>query len=58
MPTRSRPTICWPPQAPSAPWFASVTFGGTDLKTCYIGSLRGTRIPCFESPVAGLPMVH
>ena len=41
-----------------APWFASVTFGGTGLKTCYIGSLRGTRIPYFESPVAGLPMVH
>ncbi|MBN8194822.1 hypothetical protein JI667_22240, partial [Bacillus sp. NTK074B] len=26
-----------------APWFASVTFGGADLKTVYIGSLRGTR---------------
>lgn len=41
-----------------APWFASVTFGGPDLKTVYIGSLRGTRIPYFRSPVAGLPMVH
>ena len=41
-----------------APWFASVTFGGPDLRTVYIGSLRGTRIPCFCSPVAGLPMVH
>jgi gluconolactonase len=41
-----------------APWFASVTFGGPDLKTIYIGSLRGTRIPYFQSPVAGLPMVH
>jgi len=41
-----------------APWFASVTFGGPDLKTAYIGSLRGTRIPFFTSPVAGLPMVH
>jgi sugar lactone lactonase YvrE len=41
-----------------APWFASVTFGGPDLKTAYIGSLRGTRIPFFQSPVAGLPMVH
>jgi gluconolactonase len=41
-----------------APWFASVTFGGADLKTVYIGSLRGTRIPYFRSPVAGLPMVH
>lgn len=41
-----------------AQWFASVTFGGPDLKTAYIGSLKGTRIPYFRSPVAGLPMVH
>lgn len=41
-----------------APWFASLTFGGPDLRTVYIGSLRGTRIPAFRSPVAGLPMVH
>jgi len=41
-----------------APWFASLTFGGKDLKTAYIGSLRGTNIPYFQSPVAGLPMVH
>ncbi len=41
-----------------APWFSSVTFGGPDLKTVYIGSLRGTRIPYFRSPVAGLPMAH
>lgn len=41
-----------------APWFASVTFGGPDLRTVYIGSLRGDRIPYFRAPVAGLPMVH
>lgn len=41
-----------------APWFASVTFGGPDLRTVYVGSLRGTRIPAFRSPVAGLPMAH
>jgi sugar lactone lactonase YvrE len=41
-----------------APWFASVTFGGFDLMNVYIGSLRGTTIPWFRSPVAGLPMVH
>jgi len=41
-----------------APWFASITFGGADLKTVYLGSLRGTRIPYFSSPVAGLAMVH
>lgn len=41
-----------------APWMASVTFGGADLKTVYLGHLRGSRIPSFQSPVAGLPMVH
>jgi sugar lactone lactonase YvrE len=41
-----------------APWMASVTFGGPDLRTAYIGSLKGKRIPYFRSPVPGLPMVH
>lgn len=41
-----------------APWMASVTFGGHDLSTVYIGSLRATKIPYFKAPVAGLPMVH
>ena len=41
-----------------APWMASVTFGGPDLRTVYIGSLKGKRIPYFRSPVPGLPMVH
>jgi sugar lactone lactonase YvrE len=41
-----------------APWMASVTFGGADLQTAYIGSLRGKRIPFFRAPVPGLPMVH
>lgn len=41
-----------------APWMASVTFGGPDLQTIYIGSLRANNIPYFRAPVAGLPMVH
>jgi len=41
-----------------APWMASVTFGGPYLKTLYIGSLRGSRIPHFQAPFPGLPMVH
>ncbi|HUK61207.1 MAG TPA: SMP-30/gluconolactonase/LRE family protein [Stellaceae bacterium] len=41
-----------------APWFASVTFGGPDLQTVYVGSLRGTRIPYFRSPIPGAPMIH
>jgi sugar lactone lactonase YvrE len=41
-----------------APWMASVTFGGSDLQTIYIGSLKGQRIPYFRAPAPGLPMVH
>jgi len=41
-----------------APWMASVTFGGPNLRTLYIGSLKGQRIPYFQAPIAGLPMVH
>ncbi|WBU63556.1 SMP-30/gluconolactonase/LRE family protein [Paracoccus aerodenitrificans] len=41
-----------------APWFASLTFCGPDLRDVAIGSLRGTCIPIFRSPVAGLPMTH
>lgn len=39
------------------PWMASVTFGGADLKTVYLGSLRGDTIPYFQSPVAGQPLL-
>lgn len=45
-------------QGTLAPWMASITFGGPDLRTVYLGSLLGTSIPCFRSPVPGLPMVH
>ncbi len=41
-----------------APWMASVTFGGPDLRTVYIGSLKGKQIPYFRAPAPGLPMVH
>jgi len=41
-----------------APWMASITFGGPDLKNVYVGCLRGSQIPYFRSPVAGMPMVH
>jgi len=40
------------------PWLSSITFGGADLRTVYLGGLRTTSIPSFASPVAGLPMVH
>ncbi len=41
-----------------APWMASLTFGGPDLKNVYLGSLQGSRIPWFRSPVAGQPLIH
>lgn len=41
-----------------APWMASLTFFGRDLRQVAIGSLRGTRLPVFTAPVAGLPMEH
>ncbi|MFT3863206.1 MAG: SMP-30/gluconolactonase/LRE family protein [Solirubrobacterales bacterium] len=41
-----------------APLLASVTFGGPDLRTIYLGSLMGTDLPSFRSPVAGLPLAH
>lgn len=41
-----------------APLMASVTFGGPDLRTVYLGSLMGTNIPSFRSPIAGLALSH
>jgi sugar lactone lactonase YvrE len=41
-----------------APMMTSITFGGADLKTVYLGSLKGTTLPSFTSPVAGQPMAH
>lgn len=40
------------------PWMASLTFGGPDLRTIYLGSLRGTTIPYFQSPTAGQPLIY
>jgi gluconolactonase len=52
------PEIMRKVQGTIAPWMASVTFGGPDLRTVYLGSLLGTTIPYFRSPVAGQPMIH
>ena len=37
---------------------ASVTFGGPDLRTVYLGSLFAPRIACFKSPIAGAKPPH
>jgi gluconolactonase len=52
------PEVMAATQGTIAPWMASITFGGADLRTAYLGSLRGTTIPYFRTPVAGLPMAH
>ena len=36
----------------------SLTFGGPDLKTCYVASLKMDHLLAFDSPVAGQPMYH
>jgi len=41
-----------------APLMASVTFGGPDLRTVYLGSLKGHTLPSFRSPVPGLALPH
>jgi sugar lactone lactonase YvrE len=41
-----------------APMMASITFGGADLRTVYLGSLGGTVLASFRSPVPGLPLAH
>ena len=41
-----------------APRMASITFGGPDLCTVYIGSLQGSTLPTFRSPVPGKPLAH
>ncbi len=52
------PEILGATQGSLCPWMASLSFGGKNLRTVYLGSLRGTRIPFFESPVAGQKMIH
>lgn len=52
------PAIMQAAKGTLAPWMASLTFGGPDLRTVFLGSLMGTTIPYFRSPVAGLPLVH
>ncbi len=39
-----------------APRMASVTFGGPDMRTVYVGSLVGTSLPTFTAPVPGRPV--
>lgn len=40
------------------PNITSLAFGGPDLRTAYLGSVSGSRIAVFRSPVAGAAPVH
>lgn len=55
---QATPELMMATRSSVAPWMASITFGGPDLRNAYIGTLFGNTIPWFRSPVAGLPMVH
>jgi sugar lactone lactonase YvrE len=37
---------------------SSLAFGGPDLRTAYLGCLKGTTLASFRSPLAGVPQVH
>jgi gluconolactonase len=52
------PEILVATQGTICPWMASLSFGGKNRETVYLGSLRGNRIPYFKSPVAGQKMIH
>ena len=41
-----------------APRMASITFGGPDLCTVYIGSLMGSTLPTFRAPLPGRALPH
>ena len=37
---------------------SSIAFGGSDLRTAYLGSLGGDKVASFRVPVAGYPPAH
>lgn len=51
-------TLLYTNPARVLPNVTSLAFGGPDLRTAYIGSVSGTRIAAFRSPVAGVPPAH
>lgn len=54
----AQPTDMLMAAGPTLQLIASLTFGGHDLRTAYIGSLGMNRLPTFRSPVADQPMRH
>lgn len=54
----AQPTDMLMTAGPTLQLITSVTFGGPDLRTAYVGSLGMNRLPTFQSPVPGRPMRH
>jgi sugar lactone lactonase YvrE len=55
--TLSRPLLYANPGA-TLPNVTSIAFGGADLRTAYVGSVSGSAIAVFNTPVAGAAPVH
>jgi sugar lactone lactonase YvrE len=51
-------TVFEDPRGTSINYPTSITFGGPDLRTAYVGSLHMDRVAMFRSPTAGLPLFH
>jgi gluconolactonase len=51
-------TIFEDPNARTLSFPTSLTFGGPDLKTVYVGSLKLDHLVSFTAPVPGAPMYH
>jgi sugar lactone lactonase YvrE len=50
--------VCEDPSGKTLFFPTSLTFGGPDLKTAYVGSLKLDHLMSFIAPVAGEPMYH
>jgi sugar lactone lactonase YvrE len=55
--TLSRPMV-WDNHSEILQNITSIAFGGSDLRTLYLGCLSGQAIATIRSPVAGRPAVH
>jgi sugar lactone lactonase YvrE len=50
--------LCEDPSGADLNFPSSIAFGGPDLGTAWIGTIRGAHLKCFSSPTAGAPMSH
>ncbi len=51
-------TVFEDPQGDAVNFPASIAFGGPELRTAYIGTVRMPHLAVFDAPVAGLPLYH